>query len=335
VRFAFAQEQILLQRAVREFLEKECPAEHVRAMEGHPTGRSRELWKGLADLGVVGLTVPKEHGGLGLDAVDLVLLLEEAGRAALPEPLLETTAVAAPLLADVGTEELRDRWLPAVVAGDAVLTVGLAANAYVADAHIADLLLLQDGEEIHAVPRDRVDGTDAQPSLDGTRRLYGVRWTPRPETLVARDREALEAAFDRGALAAAAELLGVAGRVIEMAATYAKERHQFGKPIGSFQAVKHHLATAFVALEFALPAVYRAAWSVARGAPDRGRDVSMAKALASDAATLACRTALQVHGAIGYTYEHDLHLWLKRGFALASAWGDAARHRARIARTIL
>jgi alkylation response protein AidB-like acyl-CoA dehydrogenase len=335
VRFAFREEQILFQRAVREFLEKECPAEHVRAMEHHPTGRSRELWKGLAQLGVVGLTVPKEHGGLGLDEVGLVLLLEEAGRAALPEPLLETTAVAAPLLADVGTEELRDRWLPAVVAGDAVLTVGLAANGYVADTHIADLLVMQDGEDIHAVPRDRVDGTDAQQSLDGTRRLYGVRWTPTSETFVTRNRLALQEAFDRGALGAAAELLGVAGRVIEMAATYAKERHQFGKPIGSFQAVKHHLASALVALEFARPAVYRAAWSVARRVGERGRDVSMAKALASDAATLACRTALQVHGAIGYTYEHDLHLWLKRGFSLASAWGDAARHRTRVAHAIL
>jgi hypothetical protein len=127
-----------------------------------------------------------------------------------------------------------------------------------------------------------------------------------------------------------AVLVGVADRLIAMAAQYANERSQFGKPIGSFQAVKHQLADALVRVEFARPVVYRAAWSLAEGDPDAGLHASMAKAMASEAATVAARTALQVHGAIGYTWEHDLHLWMKRAWALAAAWGDAAAHRARV-----
>jgi alkylation response protein AidB-like acyl-CoA dehydrogenase len=136
-------------------------------------------------------------------------------------------------------------------------------------------------------------------------------------------------------LAVAAELLGVADRLIELAADYAREREQFGKPIGSFQAVKHHLANALLALEFARPVTYRAAYSIAHDDPDRSTHVSMAKTFASDAATLAARTALQVHGAIGYTWEHDLHLWMKRAWALAAAWGDASWHRERVAQEVL
>jgi alkylation response protein AidB-like acyl-CoA dehydrogenase len=145
----------------------------------------------------------------------------------------------------------------------------------------------------------------------------------------------MERAYDRVVLGTAAQALGVASRCVEMGAAYATQRSQFGRPIGSFQAVKHLLANAHIALEFARPAVYSAADSMARDASTRSRDVSMAKALASDAVTIACKAALQVHGAIGYTEEHDVHLWLRRGFALATAWGDAARHRARVGHAIL
>ena len=140
---------------------------------------------------------------------------------------------------------------------------------------------------------------------------------------------------DRGAYATAAQLLGLADRMIELTVDYAKERKQFGVPIGSFQAVKHHLANARLALEFARPLVYRAAYSVAHDDPDRSVHVSMAKAQASDAAMLASRVALQCHGAIGYTTEYDLHLYMKRAWALARAWGDASWHRRRIEQAIL
>jgi alkylation response protein AidB-like acyl-CoA dehydrogenase len=165
-----------------------------------------------------------------------------------------------------------------------------------------------------------------------------VTWAPAEGTRIAVGEEARGAvarAFDRGALATAAQLLGVANRLIEIAANYAREREQFGKPIGSFQAVKHHLANAMLALEFARPVTYRAAYSIAHAHGDSPTHVSMAKAYASDAALLAARTALQVHGAIGYTWEHDLHLWMKRAWALAAAWGDASWHRERVAQAVL
>src|SRR5262249_50246557 len=145
------------------------------------SGRVPALWSKLAELGVVGLTVPEDHGGLGLGELDLVLLLEEAGRAAAPEPLVETTAVGATLLRDVGTARLRERWLPRVVSGDAVLAVGIEGAAYVPFANEADLLILQRGDELHAIERAGVELT-AQPSVDGSRRLFSVAWTAREET---------------------------------------------------------------------------------------------------------------------------------------------------------
>src|SRR5439155_26410495 len=141
--------------------------------------------------------------------------------------------------------------------------------------------------------------------------------------------------LDRAALATAAELCGLGQHLIAVTVEYVKVRRQFGSPVGSFQAVKHMLADAHLGIEFARPVVYRAAWSMARGRPDRSVHVSMAKAMASEAALRAARAALQCHGAIGYSFEYDLHLWMKRVWALAAAWGDAAWHRARVASAVL
>jgi len=299
--FVFSDEQRLFQRTVRDFLEKECTPEYVRAAPRDVATGPSALWKGLADLGVVGLTVPEEFGGLGKDETDLVLLLEEAGRAAVPEPIVETTAIVVPLLAEMAFLDPVPEWLRRIAAGSSIVTYERSP----------------DGSFRYA---------SAGPEGSESFHIAGVE---------ARLGDASDPALERGAFGAAAYLCGVADRVIELAASYAKERHQFGKPIGSFQAVKHLLADALLGLEFARPAVYRAAWSIARDASDRSRDVSMAKALASDAAVNACRSALQVHGAVGYTHEHDLHLWLNRGFALAHAWGTAAWHRDRVARAVL
>ena len=166
------------------------------------------------------------------------------------------------------------------------------------------------------------------PSLDPTRRLGVPEWTPTPESRLASGaaaRAGMQRTADRAAVATAAQLLGLSDRMITMTAEYAKERHQFGKPIGSFQAVKHLLAGAQVKFEFARPVVYAAAWSLDEGEPTASRAASTAKAAASDAATEAARVALQVHGAIGYTWECDLQLFLKRAWALAEAWGSASR----------
>jgi len=283
------------------------------------------------------MTAPERWGGLGLGELDLVLVLEEAGRAGLAEPLLETTAVAIPLLAEIAPAPLADRWLGAAAAGRAVVTIGLAGAPFVNDAARADLLVLEHDGEVHAVERAAATLT-AQPSVDGARRLFAVGWRPDASTRIGAGdpaRAALDRAFDRGALAAAAQLVGLARRMLALTVEYVQVRTQFGRPIGSFQAVKHHLAGALVAIELAAPCVHRAAYAIAHAEPDRATHVSLAKARASEAALGAGRAALQCHGAIGYSFEHDLHLYLKRAWALAAAWGDAAWHRARIATAIL
>jgi alkylation response protein AidB-like acyl-CoA dehydrogenase len=331
MRFALTDEQQELKEGFREFLEGAHPVERVRELWESESGRSPALWSQLAELGVVGLTVPESHGGLGLGDVELVSLLEEAGYALLAEPLLSTTAVAAPLL-----RELEDAagWLPKIAAGKAIVAVGLGRSSLVNDAHVADVLILQDGDQLYAVAAGDVELT-AQPSIDRARRLFTVGWARSDARPLEATQGLLEAAFDRAALAASAELLGVTRRLIDVSVDYAREREQFGQPIGSFQAIKHLLADALVRLEFARPVVYRAAVSVGTGDVLRARDVSMAKAAASDAAQLAAGVALQVHGAIGYTWEHDLHFWLAHAGALGRAWGDAAWHRDRVALHLL
>jgi alkylation response protein AidB-like acyl-CoA dehydrogenase len=334
--FGFDEEQLEFRAQLRALAEKSCTPSDIRTAWESETGWSADRWKALAELGVVGLTTPTDYGGLGLGLVDLVLLLEEAGRAGLPEPLLETAALAVPLLVDAvdsRADGRRARWLPGVASGDAVLTVATNdMTSGVPGALGADLLLLEHDGELHAVPAEATERR-AVKTLDGGRRRAEVIWEPAPDTLMASGDDArslLSGLHDRGAMGTAAVLLGVADRMITMGADYAKERIQFGQPIGSFQAVKHQMAGALVRLEFARPAVYRSAWSLDAGDAEASEHASMAKALAGEAALLAARVALQVHGAIGYTWEHDLHLWMKRAWSLVPAWGDPAEHRARV-----
>jgi alkylation response protein AidB-like acyl-CoA dehydrogenase len=337
MKFTFTEDQLLFQSSVRNLLEKECTAERLRALWDTETGRSPELWSTLAEIGLLGLLVPEDRGGLGMSEIDLILLLEETGRVALPEPIVETAAIGVPLLRDAPAGALAARWLGRVASGEAVLTVGHAANPFVTDAHVAHLLLLQHEDEVHAVTKDAV-ALEWQECNDASRRLFTVDWTPTDETRIAQGEKGhrlLEAAFDRGALATAAQALGIAQQLVDLAVDYAKQREQFGRPIGSFQAVKHMLANVQVRIEFARPVVYRAAHSIARDSAARGIDVSHAKAAACEAAVLAAKTALQVHGAIGYTWEVDLHLWMKRAWALEAAWGTGLWHRARIGKAVL
>ena len=317
MRFTFDDEQLALRDAVRSLLDKTCTPEVVRA-SWETDGFDRDRWRALAEMGVLGVALPEVHGGMGLDATWLVLLLEEAGRAALPEPLGPMT-VAASLLADTGSNAVRDEWLPRIVTGDALVAAALPGLTWVEHAHVADLILVTDGKQVHAVTREDVELVE-QPGLDRSRRRFTVKANITARTCIASSNAyAITAALDRSAVAEAAVLLGTAGKLIELATAYAKQREQFGSPIGSFQAVKHHLATALVRTEFARPAVYRAGWSIATGADGRTEHASMALTLAAQAAHLAARTALQVHGAIGYTDEHDLHLWLRRGLNPAAA----------------
>ncbi len=336
VRFDFTDDQRMFRDNLRAFLDKECTPAFVRSLWDTPTGRSPELWAKLGELGILGLTVPESHGGLGMDEIDLVLLLEETGRAVLPAPIVETVAVAAPLLAALGGEHAQT-WLPRIASGEAIVAVGHPGSPVIADAHVADVMLLERDDGLHMVGADAAE-TVAQACSDASRRLFTVDFTPTPDTRVAEGescRTLRDEAFDRGALGVAAQQVGIAQRMVEIAVTYAGQREQFGQPIGAFQAIKHMLASVQVKIEFARPRVYRAAHAVARGEASRSIDVSQANAAASDAALLAAKTALQVHGAIGYTWEVDLHLWMKRAWALEAAWGSRRWHRRRIAGAVL
>ena len=333
MRFDFTEDQRLLQSTVRDYLEGECGPAVVRGLWERETGRSRELWSQLAEVGLVGALVAEAHEGMGLDEVDFVLLCEEVGRAGLAEPVIETAAVAARLLTELDTSELAARWLKPLALGEAIVVMGHPVSAFVSDAHIADLLLLADGDDLHALLPGDV-ALEHQPANDPARRIQRATFTPSDATRIASGeagRRLQAVALDRGALAAAAQLIGVGDRLISMAVEYALQREQFGVAIGSFQAVKHQLADAKVKLEYARPLVYRAAHSVARGESRRAVHVSMAKVASGEAAATAARTALQVHGAIGYTWEQDLHIWMRRASSLDAAWGLPRFHRGRMA----
>jgi alkylation response protein AidB-like acyl-CoA dehydrogenase len=317
--------------SVRELLADAADSAALRVAWDADDGRIPGLWKRLADLGVLASTIPESAGGLGLDERSLLPILVESGRAALPEPLVETI-VGATLLAGAGGE-VADRWLPLVADGSAVLAVGAGQGRLVAAAPWADLLLLQDRSgAVHAVDAGAVT-VHAELSIDRGIRLARVDWEPSEATkLVGGDPER---GFDVAVFATAAQLVGLADAMLDLSVRYALQREQFGKAIGSFQAVKHQLADVYVGNAFAKPVVARAAWSVSQSLPTRWRDVSHAKYAASRAAARAARTALQVHAGIGYTFEHDLHMWMKRTWSLTSLWGNPAWHRTRVGDAVL
>ena len=327
MRFAWTDDQLAFAAAVRDLLAKQCSPAVVRAACEAPPGRLADagpVWAELAAMGVLGLTAPEAAGGLGLDECALTPILEETGRAALPYPVVDTAAVAAPL----GVPE-----------ADAAVVATDLGGPIVACAADADQFLLLDRSTggLYALPAGAVALTPVA-TVDPARRAARVAWSPADGRLVTDDPAAVGRAVDRGVLGTASQLCGLAATMVDMTVAYVQQRRQFGVPIGSFQAVKHHLADARLALEFARPAVARAAWSLAQGdAYDpvlRGRDVSMAKAMATDAAEACGRAALQCHGAIGYTVEHDLHLYLKRSWALARAWGDRRVHAERVGQAL-
>lgn len=329
--FSFSDDQLAFRDAVRTLLDKECSPEAVRAAwsrsesSGRDRDRPSDVWRRLSEMGVAGMTAPEEAGGLGMTDVDLVLVLEESGRAAVPEPVIEHVAVAVPAVRD-GGGKIANRWLEALAGGDVIATVGLGVAPLVPDADRATLLLDDHDGCLHLIELASCDVNPVR-SVDGGRPLFTVAWSAERDTKVDAD---FALAFDRAAVGAAAQLVGLTDRMISMAVEYASAREQFGRAIGSFQAVQHRLADALLRLEFARPAVYRAAYALAHDEPDRSVHVSMAKAYAGEAANIAARAALQVHGAIGYSWEHDLHLFMKRAWSLAAAYGDVRFHRRRV-----
>jgi alkylation response protein AidB-like acyl-CoA dehydrogenase len=305
------------------------------------------LWRRLAELGVTALAVPEKWGGLGASPLDVVIACEELGHHALPGPVAESLAAVPQLLTALcddhpADEQLADEqlarcggWLARLASGELIATLALPPRLpYAADADAAGLVLLAEADVVRlAVPGE------AHRSVDGARSLFEVRAGPvlaRGPAVAAAVRRTL----DLGALASAAQLLGAGRALLEASVRHAGLRAQFGRPVGAFQAVKHQLADAAIGLEFARPLLDAAAIALGDGALTDGattdggttasRDVSAAKIACADAAYRASRVALQVHGAIGYTEEHDLGLWLAKVRALVPAWGSQAEHRAAV-----
>ncbi len=329
--FTFSEDQLLFQDSVRDFLVNEVTPERVRASWESDNGRDDALWSQLVELGLTGMTVAEEHGGLGMNELDFVLLAQECGYVALPEPLVHTALVAVPLLQQIGGE-LAAEWLPRIAAGEAKVVVGIAENGLVEDAHVADLLLLEDGARLVAATQAEVTLRHNE-SVDPSRKLFTVDIGDGATTVAEGDeaRCLVAGALNRGALGAAAQAVGLAQRMIDLSVQYTSERQQFGKPIGSFQAVKHHMANVAVRLEYAKAPVHRAAYTVANNQEIAAHAVSHAKLVACEAANLAAKHSIQVHGAMGYTWEVDLHIYMKKAWALANTWGDAGFHKTRVA----
>ncbi|GAA2091664.1 acyl-CoA dehydrogenase family protein [Actinomadura alba] len=350
MRFAVTEDQRLLAGAVGEALAATCPPAAVREAGRDPAARRAAAWQALAEVGLLGALVPEEHGGLGLTIADTVLAYVETGRHAVPGPLVES-AVAAPSL--VGPD-----WLVKLAAGVATVSV---AMPHLLDADLADLLVVRSGAAIVLAEPGEIT-LIPNVSIDATRRLFSAGpYRPGPpgrkthgteaaggalasDTGIAGgfhegfDRpveHAFDQAFDRAALATAAQLIGLGRWLLDASVAHARRRRQFGAAVGSFQAVKHRLADVAIALEFAAPVVYRAAYALTHRTPTARRDVAAAKIAAGEAAGGAARGALQVHGAAGYTGELDLHLWLTRVWALRAAWGDESLHRARLRDALL
>ncbi|HSS33481.1 MAG TPA: acyl-CoA dehydrogenase family protein [Solirubrobacterales bacterium] len=363
--FDLTDEQQAIKATAKDFLASRFKSERIREIAASQSGFDADGWQQMAELGWAGLALPEEWGGQGLGIVELAILFEEMGYALAPSPLFSNTIVGL-ALSLCGSDDQRERYLrplaegalrgtPALWGAGSTATPGayvMEAQAdgdgvvlngekvLVMDAASADFFLVatSDGHR-HLVDRD-ADGVSVseEPSIDSTRRLSTVRFdgvrVAAADTLPAQGHE-YEAVLDRLCVALAAESTGVAQRSLDMAVEYAKDRQQFGRPIGAYQAVSHRCAQMLLETENARSTFYGAAWAADAEPESLPLAASMAKAYASDAGWRVPDASIQVHGGIGFTWEHDLHFFLKRGRANAALFGDAKWHRERVAAAVL
>lgn len=369
--FDLSKAQKLLQQSARDFFARECKPERVRELMATETAFDAGLWQAMADQGFTSLTIPEEYGGLGLSLVDLIAVAEEMGRACLPGPFLSTLWAAA-LIERAGNEGQRKQYLEPISAGEMKATVALleesadwspdavemraekdgkeyrlrGAKHFVTDADVADIIICvaRDGAELILLPVERGVAcltVSATPAIDATRKLYTVEFdnvaVPESSALAftTKTKEALEAATDMVTVALCAEMLGGMVWTLENTVEYAKSRQQFGKPIGIYQAVQHQCADMFNFTESVRSAMYYAAWAVAENDPSAKLAVSVAKGYASDAAREVGNRGVQIHGGIGFTWEHNIQLYYKRAKASEIMFGDANYHREAIARKVV
>jgi alkylation response protein AidB-like acyl-CoA dehydrogenase len=353
--FGFTDDQQAIKRTANEFLAARYPLATVRQLAEDELGFTDEQWAELVELGWAGVIVPEERGGLGLGTVELVVIAEEMGYALAPSPWFSTTC-AALMLQAAGTEEQRDRWLGPVAQGEARGTLAVwderagwapdhsevepsssgtlsCVKIAVPDAESADFLIVSGAGGRHYLVEPGAGGVaiEPEPAIDPTRKLFRVSLEGAAAAPLVVAPEAVAGAYATIVTVLAAENVGVAQRAMEMAVAYAKDRAQFDRPIGSYQAVSHRCAQMLLEVEGSRSLCYWAAWALDNEPETGPRAASMAKAYAGDAGFRVTASALQVHGGIGFTYEHDLHFFLKRGHANAHAFGDSRWHRDRVA----
>jgi alkylation response protein AidB-like acyl-CoA dehydrogenase len=365
MRFAFDEQQEALRRQARRFCEQHASSAAVRRAMETSDGFAPDVWAAIVELGWTALLVPEAHGGAGLGAVELAALCEETGASLLCAPLFSTVCLATPALLLGGDDTQQRQWLPELAAGRLRATLAWhdaaetrarrdgdgfildGDKAFVVDGHTSDLILVsaraEDGVGIFVLAATAAGVTRrARPTLDATRKLAdvtlrGVR-VPATARLGGDGQALLDRVLERARIALAAEQLGGAQRCLDMSVDYAKTRVQFGRQIGSFQAVKHRCADLLMRVESARSAVYWAAWCAAANVDDGDAELSIAAPLAHAVATetylQAAGDTIQIHGGIGFTWEHDAHLHLKRARAAATLLGDAAAERARLARAV-
>lgn len=322
MKIAFETEQHDLADAFNRAVVLSAAPERLRALWRDATGRSPDLWRAITDLGLSAICVPEEFGGFGGTLLDLTLVLERAGHHAVPDALLEACVTAPVALARAGSPDQRRRWLPGIADGSVRATAALHGLDSVPDAHVSDVLVYRDGEDLFLASLEQCELTPLR-SMDPSRRQFAVT-VPEgvSEPLPGASRTAV---VDHECVGSAAVLLGIAGRMLADTVAYAKVREQFGRTIGSFQAVKHQLADATALVTMATFQVHAAAAKVADGFDDAHVAALAARQVALDAEFEANRASLQLHGGIGFTWEHDLQLWLKRGKALEQAHGGRAQ----------
>jgi alkylation response protein AidB-like acyl-CoA dehydrogenase len=374
--FGFSEEQEMLRSSARDFLAKEAPMTWVRKMMEDDRGYTDDVWKKMAGLGWMGLVLPEQYGGSGLDFVDMIVVLEEMGRAVLPGPFFATVILGGIAIAQGGTDAQKQAYLPKIADGSLKVTlaqlepsgrwdadgIGLEAKPsgggftlsgtklFVPDANVADLFIVAgrtpgtrgaDGVTLFLVDA-KSPGVSVTmlKTMDQTRKLGEVVLK---DVGVGADRvlggagkgwALLDRVVDRGKVGLAAEMCGGAQKVLEMSVEYAKVREQFGKPIGSFQAIQHKCANMLVEVESSKSITYYAAWAVANDVPEAPLAAAMAKAYTSDAYRHTAGEGIQIHGGIGFTWEHDMHIFFKRAKSSEVTFGDATWNRELVARLI-
>ena len=358
-----------LRKNVRRFLERYSTEEDVRRLMDDAQGYDPQVWQVMAEqLGLQGLIVPERYGGSGFGARELGIVLEEMGAALLASPFFATVVLAGNTLLSCGDDGAQERYLPSLASGELIATLAVSEDAggwddtavrlrgvhtdagwvldgakrYVLDAHISDLLLVvartERGLSLFAVePATASCAIEVETTLDATRKLSRVTFAGTPATLIGTEGEAwpgVRRALRLAAGALATEQVGVAQRVLDLTVAYGKVRHQFGRPVGSFQAVKHRLADMLVEVESARSAADDAVRAAAEDADDLELAASVAKAVCCDVAYRCAAQAIQLHGGIAFTWEHPAHLYFKRATSSQFLLGTSRHHRDLVGRAI-